>query len=71
MGDILSPKAKRDKKAERLMEEQRKKEEIRLAEEESRLAEAKARMGKGRTSLIKTSPTGIQPNISKTTGGAI
>ena len=70
MGDILSSKPKKDREAERLMAEQEKKEKLRLAEEKSGLATTKSKLqGLKGKALIKTSATGIQSNIAKTTGG--
>ncbi len=72
MGSMLGSKPKKDREAERLMAEQKQKEDLRLKEEESKLAETKARMkGMSKTSLIKTSERGITSNLSKTTGGAV
>lgn len=71
MSNILQPGAKAAKKAARLQEqqigEQRKKEELALAETEDELARRKATAGTGgRKSLIATSQTGLSGTLGGT-----
>jgi hypothetical protein len=71
MSDILQPGAKAAKKASKLQEqqigEQRKKEELALAESEDVLARRKAATATGgRKSLIATSQTGVSGTLGGT-----